>query len=733
MLFPLLKRFGGRVMILHRRLQGDHAGIHSCNLLLCEEASSGFRSAIKRHDVSGREAMSEKSGVKRGAENQGREDKRSERLPIEDNNDLIRSLQRRQVELEAQNRELRQIQSELEADRNRYSDLYDFSPVGYFTLNPKGLIVEANLKAALLLGIARDRLLKTSFSLYLPKEARLSFMAYLKQVFKKKCRQSCRLRLRRRNTSVLDVQVESLLVENAHYGAVCRMALSDRTDLPGTGETVRDSEEKYRLLFERNPHPVWLFDLETLAFLEANEAAIRHYGYSRQEFLSMTLQAILPREATSVLLRELFHVQSGVKRTGVWRHLKKDGTLIEVEIMGEIISFSGRRAGMVVATDVTQRSHTDAALRESERRFRALIENSSDAIALLSSNGKIFYASPSTLRIFGYTPEALLGKTPLELIHPDHRERARSLFSDLMKRPGEGAVTELQFRHRDGAWHWVEGIGTNLLHDPSVRAIVINYRDITDRKEAEAALQEKNLRIEEASRARNRFFSYMSHELKTPVNSIVGFTQLLKNGTYGPLTPKQLGAVGRIHNNSGELIHLINNILDMAKLESGKKRFEVMEVPLQELAEKVLISFEPLLQEKGLSLQKEIDPDLPERFLTDPMQVRSILTNLLSNAVKFTEKGGVRLRLSREGKGVLLEVSDTGAGISVEYLDRIFDEYEQRGVVREAKGNYTGGSGLGLAIVKKMVDLLGGWIEVASAPGEGAVFTVFIPEASTAT
>ncbi|GEM_PF-1995544 len=670
--------------------------------------------------------VNEKSETKSGIKKHLQETKSPEPLLAGKNKGLLRRSELHQSDLQAQKRELRRIKSELEAARSRYSNLFNFAPVGYFTLSQKGLIIEANPRGAEQLGCVCPQLLKTPFSLYLAKEHRLPFMTDLRRLFKEGGRRSCRLRLLRRDAAHFDAWVESILVEDPSDGPVCRMIVSEIADHPQVDGMRRDSEEKYRLLFEKNPSPMWVFDLETLAFLAVNEAAVRHYGYSREEFLSMTIKGLSPSEELPALLNEFPKRPPEDHQAGVWRHRKKDGSVIGVEITGDRISFSGRFAALVVATDMTQRLHAEAALRDSERRFRALIENSSDVIALLDAHGKIFYASPSTLRIFGYAPEALFGKTPLDLIHPDHRERAKRLFSDLLKRPEERTTTELQFRHRDGAWRWIEGIGTNLLRDPSVRAIVINYRDITDRKEAERALQEKNARIEEASRARNRFFSYMSHELKTPINSIVGFTQLLQRNTYGPLTLKQAGAVGRIHNNARELVHLINNILDLAKLESGRKGKQVMEVNLRELSERVLLSFEPLLQEKGLLLHKEIDPALSEKFLTDPMQVRSILTNLLSNAVKFTEQGEIRLRIKccHEGKGVRLEVSDTGVGIQPEYLGRIFDEYE-------GSSKHSGGTGLGLAIVKKMVASLEGRIEVVSTPGQGTLFTVFLPEVSS--
>lgn len=783
---------------------------------------------------------------------------------------FVRELKSHQRMLEAQNKDLRRAQSDLEVSRDRYATLYDSAPVGYFTFSRGGLILDVNLKGAKLLGSDRAGLLRTSFEVYLDPGSKSSFFTYLKRLFQEGHPERCEVRLRSGKGMLLAARIESILFKDREQGRVSRSMLIDISDRVQAEETLRESEEKYRLLFESNPYPMWVFDIESLAFLAVNEGAIEHYGYSREEFLSMTIKDIRPPEEVPILAESLANLPGRFVQAGVWRHRRKDGTIIDVEITGQRIAFSGRSAQLVIAKNVTERNRAQSALRQSERRFRALIENSSDAIALLNAKGKIFYASPSNLRIFGYVPEKLIGKTALELIHPDDREGMKRLFSDLAKRPEGEATAELRFRHKSGAWRWVEGIASNLLREPGVHAIVVNYRDITERKRAEEALrkseerfqlvtratndaiwdwdlvtnalswsgsfktmfgykpeqiipsfewwrsrlhpedrnricmglqsvidhgeqfwsdeyrfcqgdgsyatildrgyivhdrqgkpirmigammditdlkraeeaiqamnealQEKNLRIEEASRARTRFFSYMSHELKTPINSIVGFTQLLRNGTYGALTPEQAGAVGRINSNARELIHLITNILDLAKLETGKGALQAVEVNLRELVDKVLLSFDPLLREKGLRFSKEIEPDFPEHFLTDPMQIRSILMNLLSNAVKFTERGEVRLRLERLTQGgMLLRVSDTGVGISEEYLGRIFEEYEQRGVAREAKGNYTGGSGLGLAIVKKMVDLLGGRIEVASAPGEGAVFTIFIPEASTAT
>lgn len=216
------------------------------------------------------------------------------------------------------------------------------------------------------------------------------------------------------------------------------------------------------------------------------------------------------------------------------------------------------------------------------------------------------------------------------------------------------------------------------------------------------------------------------------MNSIIGFTQLLRNRTYGSLTPEQLKTLTRIHGCAEDLVRLINNILDLARIESGKMDPKIMETNLPELLERITITFEPFLREKGLTLEKRVAPTCPIRFLTDPSLIRSMLTNLLSNAVKFTHQGIIRIELNplTEDPGVQIIVSDTGIGIEPQRLERIFEEYQQAGTGEEAQTEYAKGSGLGLAIVKKIVDSFGGEISIESAPGRGTAFIIQIPDPS---
>lgn len=233
------------------------------------------------------------------------------------------------------------------------------------------------------------------------------------------------------------------------------------------------------------------------------------------------------------------------------------------------------------------------------------------------------------------------------------------------------------------------------------------------------------------ARAQNQLLSYIAHELKTPLNSLLGFIQLLRNGTYGMLTPEQSQAIMRMNVDLLEFVHLVNNILDFSKIDSGKMPVQVVETNPRELLERVSMLFEPFLREKGLQLEQRIDPDCPDIVMTDPLKIKSALINLLSNAIKFTPRGTIQIGLcSLPGqRGIRLSVSDIGIGIAPQELPHLF-EGNQREVVRESPSLYGSGTGLGLAIVKKMVSALGGTVRVESALGVGTTFTLDIPESS---
>lgn len=249
--------------------------------------------------------------------------------------------------------------------------------------------------------------------------------------------------------------------------------------------------------------------------------------------------------------------------------------------------------------------------------------------------------------------------------------------------------------------------------------------EITERIRTEAELKQKTMEAEEANRTKSYFLSSVSHELKTPLNAILGYTQLLMDGTYGPLTEDQRKPLEGILRNANDQSKLVSNLLDLTQIESKKMVVDVEEIDLRNLVQEVCLTMQPLFEKKSLSILWNIEATLP-MIESDPYKIRQILVNLLSNALKFTQKGGVTLsvRMKSQSEGVEIVVQDTGIGIPSEEIARIFDAFYQ--VDRKATREF-GGLGLGLSIVKEIVSLLKGSVGVESTVGAGTTFIVSLP------
>ncbi len=249
-------------------------------------------------------------------------------------------------------------------------------------------------------------------------------------------------------------------------------------------------------------------------------------------------------------------------------------------------------------------------------------------------------------------------------------------------------------------------------------------------KEATADLAEQNIRLqwqsrelEKANRLKSEFLASMSHELRTPINALIGYTALMLDRIYGDITEKQEEGLSRIQAAAHHLLALINDILDLAKIEAGRMPLHLDEVPLQDIVREINVQIDPLLKKKGLSYRYEI-PQPPISMYTDRTKVKQILLNLLSNAVKFTHSGGVTLSASVEREMVRIAVRDTGIGIREEDLESIWEDFRQ---VDQSRTREFGGTGLGLSITRKLVGALGGEVALQSEYGVGSTFTVYLP------
>lgn len=548
-------------------------------------------------------------------------------------------------------------------------------------------------------------------------------------------------RIRRREGRYLHVFGRAYLIFNGR-GEPARMigAMMDVTRRKEAEEALQQSEKRFRAIFNHAPIGIACINNDRKLVGE-NRVFYGMLGYGAGELANSDFaQWTHPDDiAADTFLfdalvkgkRESYRIEE--------RHIRKDGAIVWVcKTVSLVRDREGRpQFAIAMVEDITDRKRMETELRETYETLRAVIKASPLAIVIVDPQGKVVNWNPAAERIFGWSEQEVIGR-PLPFIPEGKREEFKTLAGRVFRGETFSGFETIR-ETKEGSLIDVS-ISTALLRDArgKIRGVMALIEEITERKRQEKvikeineALQQKNIQVEEISQARNRFFSYMSHELKTPLNSIIGFTNLVLNGNYGPVNPAQSAGLGRVLINSAELVQLINNILDLAKMESGKVKCKIIETDVAELIEKVSISFKPFIEEKGLTFRTKIDPAFPKTFMTDPAHMRAILSNLLSNAIKFTEQGIVEVGLNLiMGNRMELKVSDTGIGIGPDDLGRIFEEYEQSGFAKERSLHYTSGTGLGLAIVNRMVSSLGGKIEARSALGKGTTFTAQIPDFS---
>ncbi len=361
------------------------------------------------------------------------------------------------------------------------------------------------------------------------------------------------------------------------------------------------------------------------------------------------------------------------------------------------------------------------ALRFSEERFRKLVENSTDALALISPSGVVLDAGSSVERVLGFRPEDLIGRNAFDMVHPDDLDQTRSVLIQASQRPRVPVRHECRSRTAQGEWIAVEAFVTNLIDEPSVGAIVINFRDVSERRRAEENLLRAMAAAEAANRAKTEFLANMSHEIRTPMNGVLGMTNLLMSTTLSD-EQREYASLAKISADS--LLTLIDEILDFSKVEAGKLVLEPIEFRLKECVE-LAVKLQALrAKEKGLGLSCEISPQVPDDVVGDPNRLRQIITNLISNAIKFTERGEVKFRayaesIAKDSARIHFEIQDTGIGIPEDKQKSIFEPFSQ---ADGSTARRFGGTGLGLTICSRLVEKMSGRIWVESRLGLGSTF-----------
>ncbi|HEV2558226.1 MAG TPA: PAS domain S-box protein [Microvirga sp.] len=382
-----------------------------------------------------------------------------------------------------------------------------------------------------------------------------------------------------------------------------------------------------------------------------------------------------------------------------------------------------------VSRDITERTRAEAVIRESEERFRKLADSVPVMIWMADHTGACNYVSRSWCEFSGQCEETASGLGWLAVIHPEDRAMIAASFQDAAAHHRSFQI-EYRVRRVDGVYRWVldtavPRFGT----DGSFLGYVGSLLDLTERKEAVAALEQAKHAAEQASEAKSEFLATMSHEIRTPLNGILGYTDLLLDDAA--LTPAQRRQAERIEGAGTALLTIVNDILDFSKIEAGQVELDPHPFSPADLVDDAVAIVRSLIEKKGLALSVSVAGTLPPRLLGDASRLRQVLLNLLNNAAKFTPAGGIAVVLEHAGcangaERLRFAVRDTGIGIPQERQGRLFERFSQ---VDQSHTRAFGGTGLGLAISKRLVELMGGSIGLDSAPGKGttAWFEVALP------
>jgi two-component system, OmpR family, phosphate regulon sensor histidine kinase PhoR len=624
-----------------------------------------------------------------------------------------------------------------------------------------------------------------------------------------------------------------------------------------TVDLLAESEQRFRAVWDFASDAMALSTPDGTLFA-ANAAYYQLFGYAPEEVIGHPFSRIFPEDQRPWAQQQYLAVFQREEIAPAFEDVvqRADGTRRVVESRYNFLSHRGRRTAMLsIIRDITERKRAEEQLRANEERFRALLEHSADAISLLDGQGRRVYASPASARMVGYEPTEYVGGEIFGHIHPDDVEQVHQVFAALLYHPGESFPAQFRVRHKQGEWVWIEGTGTNLLDHPGVEAVVVNYRDITQRKwleeairqskqqlevilenvadgvfvqdargtvvymneaaarlwgyasaaqvqlapdlpaQAAAAVQRSDMRDEranpfpveelpgsralrgekapqavvqyeesgsqtrrwalvkarpirdadgqvqlavtifsditeahEAEKRKDEFIGMASHELKTPITTLKGLTQLLKMKMEKQGLAEPVQSLARMETQIDRLTRLVNELLDVSKIQAGRVDYAEERIALGSLLRDIVETQQLITTTHTMTLS--VVPGVV--VLGDRDRLGQVFLNLLGNAIKYSPLADqVAISMARAENTVTVSVRDYGVGIPGEHQARIFDRFYR---VSQKGKNAVAGLGIGLYISREIVNRHGGTLTVESSQGNGSTFSVTLPcEQSDAT
>ncbi len=485
------------------------------------------------------------------------------------------------------------------------------------------------------------------------------------------------------------------------------------------------SEKSYRHLFENNPMPMWILDLVTFKFLDINEIAIQQYGYSRQEFLSMTAFDIRPDEEKELFKYADHSIELGSTdyNRGIWNHKKKDGTVIQVEIIAHEIIFEGLQSKLILANDITERKRAEEKLVASEKQFRYTLDSMLEGAQIIGFDWRYKYVNDSMTKHGKYSREELIGYTVMEkypgIEATEVYKGYERCFNDRV-----AIHQENEFIFPDKTSGWFE-----LSFQPVEEGIFILSIDVTERKKAQFEIEKLNEELEqkvvdrthqlEVANKELEAFSYsVSHDLRTPLRAINGFSKKLRENYGAAFDNEENRLFNRIEANAIKMGLLIDDLLEFSRL--GRKEIHKSPIQMTELAQTSLMEISTNINHGAVVKIHQL-----HAANADSTMIKQVMINLISNAIKYsskTENPSIVIKSHLAENEVIYSVTDNGVGFNNQFVDKLFGVFQRLHLQTDFEG-----TGVGLALVKRIISKHGGRVWANGEMNKGATFCFSLP------